>query len=111
MVAEVSLARDKASRQRGAEAFGFSSSQIIAGIHSHPGISSTFSEEIGSMYGDRVQTARYINRYGQAPGFKYVYFPNSNNIYNIDNKTAYPSFIRNTYGDYRRFYFGTLNSQ
>jgi len=95
----------------GASAFGFKSSQIIAGIHSHPGIPTTLTEEIGSMYGDRGNTTRYINRGQQAPGLKYVYFPNSNNIYNINNKTAQPSFIRNTGGNYKRFYFGTLNSK
>ena len=95
----------------GASAFGFESSQIIAGIHSHPRIPTTLSEEIGSMYGDRSITTRYINRGQQESGLKYVYFPNSKNIYNINNRTAQPIFIRNAKGNYKRFYFGTLNSK
>lgn len=89
----------------------FDSSQLVAGIHSHPGIPTSSSEEIGSMFGDRSITTGQIRRNGQAPGLKYVYFPNSTNIYNISNTTAQPSFIRKTNGDYKRFFFGTLNTK
>uniref|UniRef100_UPI001DFF980C RHS repeat-associated core domain-containing protein n=1 Tax=Flagellimonas sp. 389 TaxID=2835862 RepID=UPI001DFF980C len=89
----------------------FDQSQLVAGIHSHPNIPSTNAEEIGSMFGDRSQTLGQIRRNGQAAGLKYVYFPNSNNIYNINNTNGNTSYIRNTGGDYRRFFFGTLNSQ
>jgi len=89
----------------------FDSSQLVAGIHSHPGIPTTRSEEIGSLAGDIMNTTGFINRNGQAPGLKYIYFPNSNNIYNINNQNAQPSFIRNTGGSFKKFFFGTLNTK
>ncbi|UII76011.1 hypothetical protein LV716_17360 [Flagellimonas sp. HMM57] len=89
----------------------FDKSQWVAGIHSHPNIPTTTIREIGSMYGDRSRSQTQIRRNGQAAGLKYVYFPNSNNIYNISNRNTYVSFIRNTGGDYKRFFFGTLNTK
>ncbi|MEM6816822.1 MAG: JAB-like toxin 1 domain-containing protein [Bacteroidota bacterium] len=89
----------------------FDRSQLVAGIHSHPNIPATANEEIGSMYGDKARTFGQIRRNGQAAGLKYVYFPNSNNVYNISSSNSLTSFIRNTRGDYRRFFFGTLNTQ
>ena len=89
----------------------FDKSQWVAGIHSHPNILATTKQELGSMYGDRGRSQTQIRNNGQAAGLKYVYFPNSNNVYNINNKNTNVSFIRNTGGDYRRFFFGTLNSQ
>lgn len=95
----------------GDSSFGFESSQFVAGVHSHPNIPTSLTEELGSMYGDRGNSYSEIRRNGQAQGLKYVYFPNSNNLYNINNKNAGAEFIRNTNGNYKRFFFGTLNSK
>ena len=90
---------------------GFELSGVISGAHSHPSIGTSFKEEIGSMYGDRGNTQRHVNKYGESPYEKHVYFPDSGRLWNINSKTTQPSYIRNIRGNYKRFYFGSLNSK
>ena len=62
---------------------------------------------IGSFY----CTQRHVNKYGESPYEKHVYFPDSGRLWNINSKTTQPSYIRNIRGNYKRFYFGSLNSK
>jgi hypothetical protein len=86
----------------------FTQSQIVAGIHSHPNIPTTMSAELDSMGGDSMSRIGLSNR-GLNYSY-YTYLPNSGRVYSIDGYGR-SSFIRNTNGNHKRFYFGTLNSK
>ncbi|WP_035090132.1 JAB-like toxin 1 domain-containing protein [Aquimarina macrocephali] len=85
----------------------FDAKNVISEIHSHPNIPATSQEERGSLLGDSWRRTSLSNK---GINFSYyTYFPNSGNIMSNGNNGA--SFIRNTKGNYKRFFFGTLNTK
>lgn len=85
----------------------FDVKNVVSEIHSHPNIPTSSREERGSLLGDSWRRTS-LSRRGINFSY-YTYFPNSGNIFSNGKNGA--SFIRNTKGNYKRFFFGTLNTK
>jgi RHS repeat-associated protein len=101
------------------EDIGYSSEKTIAFIHNHPTARTDKISEISSM-------GWFINNLGEKPyaitgdsSTKYYHYPNSNyytyfpktgRLYNVEGNRV-PSFIRNVNSNYKRLFFGTLNTR
>jgi RHS repeat-associated protein len=102
----------------GAESMGHSSASVIAFVHSHPNTANDIDSEISSMGWwpikgtNRVETAGDVstkkNHYPNA--YYYTYFPKSGRLWVVQSNRR-PAFIRNISRNYKRFFFGTLNTK
>lgn len=87
--------------------YNFTNAQTLAHIHNHPGDNGgTAAGEIDTMSGNRKIIKDYKRSY-----YTYVYMSDSGNLWEIDTKTIKPNYIRNIKNNYKRFFFGTLNSK
>jgi len=95
---------------------GHSQSSVVAFIHSHPSAKNNFAAEISSMgyweskksiAGDSYKKAKVK---GYENSLYYTYFPNSENLW-IVNGMKKPGYINNLKGNYKNFFFGTINTR
>ena len=86
-------------------------------MHSHPGINTPLGDELYSMgnnNGNVIYNTDWhhviadVKNAGKKARMSYVYFPNSLRLYYVGYYG--PQYIR-TIGNYKRFYFGTLNNR
>ena len=99
------------------EQMGRLSTDVVAFIHSHMGVSTDRYSELYSM--GWLDKSRQIDPYHNSDArlkstnsiyqdlYYYTYFPNSGNVWEIRNRQI-PAFIRNV-DSYQRFFWGTLN--
>ena len=102
----------------GTDDMGFSPENSIAWIHNHPGTS-----KIG-MAAERSEMGWTVNKNGTVSwdgdsrtkyntypnAYYYTYFPQSGRLYSVEGNRQ-PSFIRNVNSNYKRLFFGTLNTR
>ncbi len=99
------------------EQMGRSTYDVMAFIHSHPGVNSSW--ELGSMgfYGfsnNTINTRQRTDLYYKSTelayqtALYYTYFPESGNVWNVRANNI-PAFIRNV-KNYKGFFWGTLNT-
>ena len=98
---------------------GFLAENSIAWIHNHPGTSKLTMQAERSEMGwvTNAQGIRYRwtgdseTKYKSYPNsFYYTYFPQSGRLYSVEGNRM-PSFIRNVNSNYKRLFFGTLNTR
>jgi len=99
------------------EQMGRLSTDVVAFIHSHMGVSTDRYSELYSM--GWLHKSRQIDPYHNSDArlkstnsiyqdlYYYTYFPNSGNVWEVRNRQI-PAFIRNV-NSYQRFFWGTLN--
>lgn len=101
-----------------AEGMGHTSKSTIAFIHSHWDVKPSMSEEISSM-GWITNGENSILRTGDSylkansnlkNSIYYTYFPQSGNLWSVEGINQ-PKFIRNIGSNYKRFFFGTINTR
>lgn len=80
-----------------------------ASVHSHPGINSEVSDEIYSMSFDWQNVKNDVAQNGRQTRMNYVYFPATTRLYHVGRYGV--QYIRDINNNYKRFYFGTLNSR
>jgi len=85
----------------------FKAKDVVAEIHSHPNIPTSLKEEKGSLLGDSWRRNSLTKK--DVDFLYYTYFPNSGRIFSNGKNGA--GYIRDTKGDYKRFFFGTLNTK
>jgi len=92
--------------------YGLSLSQTISEVHSHPDVNPTLEGERGSLRGDRGNVQTFFGRNGwEKPYNYYIYMPNSGRLMGLNSYFSKGEYIRNIKGNYKRLYFGTLNSK
>ena len=85
-----------------------------ASVHSHPDVEPVASKELESMgvWGKKIARGDWMNTRKEIRNkqyrINYVYFPNSSRLYHVGYHKV--SYIRNV-GNYKQYYFGTLNKQ
>jgi hypothetical protein len=102
------------------ETLGHSGESVVAFIHSHPGTANNMKAEVSSMgwWPNKPALGRvtitgdsYLKSYESLQNaYYYTYFPKSRRLWSV-NKAKAPSFIRNISSDYKRFFFGTINTK
>jgi len=101
-----------------AEGMGHTSKSTIAFIHSHWDVKPSMSEEISSM-GWITNGENSILRTGDSylkansnlkNSIYYTYFSQSGNLWSVEGINQ-PKFIRNIGSNYKRFFFGTINTR
>ncbi len=96
------------------EDMGHSVASTIAFIHSHPNTASTLDAEKSSMgyWPDRNQIAGDSElKYSHYKKTSYyTYFPKSTRVWSV-NGMKEPSFIRKTNSNYKKLFFGSLNTK
>lgn len=102
------------SESPSAEEMGHSLLSVISVVHSHPNSLNTLQSEIDGMgfwqdrnmiAGDSYKKARYFTHVNY-----YVYMPNSGRLWEV-RQNKMPAFIRTIRGNYKRLFFGTLNTR
>jgi hypothetical protein len=97
---------------------GHSSESTIAFIHSHWDVKPSMSEEISSMGWHKYQNG-FISIGGDSwikknsnlkNSIYYTYFPQSGGLWSVEVNIL-PSFIRDIGDNYKRFFFGTINTR
>jgi hypothetical protein len=100
------------------EDMGHSSESTIAFIHSHWDVKPSMSEEISSMGWHKYQNG-FISIGGDSwikknsnlkNSIYYTYFPQSGGLWSVEGNKQ-PSFIRDMGDNYKRFFFGTINTR
>ena len=103
--------KDKA-RAPGVDKYNMPYKNVVSFIHSHPSPNGGYKGEPKTMYGDRGVAHWYrVRNGGKIPHYYYVYMADSGRLWAINRSKDKIEFIRNTKYDYRRLFFGTLNSR
>ncbi|WP_053222318.1 hypothetical protein [Roseivirga seohaensis] len=91
--------------------FGLTANQTIAEIHSHVK-TTTIADEKDGLYGDRRRIQGLTNRNGGIQPFNnYIYMKNSGRLWALSSFYSEGEYIRNIKGNYKRLFFGQLNSK
>lgn len=99
-----------------AEEMGHMGESVIAFVHSHPGRGPDISDEISSMgwwphKGVVVGDVALKTVSNLKDSFYYTYFPKSGRLWSVNPNGKPPTPIRNIQHNYKRFFFGTLNTR
>ncbi|MDD2964216.1 MAG: JAB-like toxin 1 domain-containing protein [Bacteroidales bacterium] len=103
-----------------AEDMGHSGESVIAFVHSHPGDYKDNADEISSMGWDLLPDGKTVQLMGDSyiknnkssnirNSLYYTYFPKSGNLWMVRGAKE-PAPIRNIRNNFKRFFFGTLNT-